>query len=134
MIATTVPEISSHRALSVCVPEYICWQQLRSRDDRQEMESVIHSETLPSEQAGELLNIPRQRAEWGWMSFFVRRLSPGDTYRSQTDREEAGFVLLGGRCQADWGKRPQSIGKRKNVFDGYPYALYLPSGNAVTFT
>jgi 5-deoxy-glucuronate isomerase len=100
----------------------------------QESESVIHSEPLPSGQAGELLHIPRQRAEWEWMSFFVRRLSPGDTYRSETDREEAAFVLLGGRCQADWGERPQSIGKRKNVFDGYPYALYLPSGNAVTFT
>jgi hypothetical protein len=51
-----------------------------------ENESVIHSETLPSEQAGELLYIPRQRAEWEWMSFFVRRLSPGETYRSETDR------------------------------------------------
>jgi hypothetical protein len=30
----------------------------------QESDSVIHSETLSSEQAGELLNIPRQRAEW----------------------------------------------------------------------
>ena len=26
------------------------------------------------------------------------------------------------------------MGKRQNVFDGFPYALYLPAGNAATFT
>jgi 5-deoxy-glucuronate isomerase len=68
------------------------------------------------------------------MSFFVRRLAPGDVYRAETKGEEAVFVLLGGTCTADWGQGAQRIGKRKNVFDGYPYALYLPTGNAVSFT
>jgi len=27
---------------------------------------------------------------------------------------------------ADWGQGPRQVGKRKNVFDGLPYALYLP--------
>jgi 5-deoxy-glucuronate isomerase len=99
-----------------------------------ESESLVHSDNLPREQAGELLQLPRQKANWEWMSFFVRRLNPGDTYKTQTDGEEAAFVLLGGTCRADWGEGAQKIGKRKNVFDGYPYALYLPHGNAVTFT
>ena len=68
------------------------------------------------------------------MSFFVRRLQPNDTYRSTTKGEEAIFVLLGGTCDADWGQGTQRIGKRANVFDGFPYSLYLPSGNSVTFT
>lgn len=43
-------------------------------------------------------------------------------------------MLLGGTSQADWGQGAQQVGKRKDVFDGYPYALYLPTGNTVTFT
>jgi 5-deoxy-glucuronate isomerase len=99
-----------------------------------EFDSLVHSENLPSEQAGEILHLPRQKANWEWMSFFVRRLARGDVYRTTTDGEEVAFVLLGGTCQADWGRGTRQIGKRKNVFDGYPYTLYLPTGNSVNFT
>jgi 5-deoxy-glucuronate isomerase len=99
-----------------------------------ESDSLVHSQNLPSEQAGELLHLPRERANWEWMSFFVRRLSPGDVYSAETRGEEAAFVLLGGTCKADWGRGAERIGKRKNVFDGFPYALYLPTGNKVSFT
>jgi len=98
-----------------------------------ESDVLVHSHNLPPEESGELLNLPRQRANWEWMSFFVRRLAPGDIYQTQTEREEAAFVLLGGTCLADWGKGGQEIGKRRDAFDGFPYALYLPSGNKVTF-
>jgi 5-deoxy-glucuronate isomerase len=99
-----------------------------------ESDSLVHSQDLAAEQAGELLHLPRQKAQWEWMSFFVRRLRPGDSYEARTDGEEAAFVLLGGSCRADWGQGPHHLGKRKNVFDGFPYALYLPTGNRATFT
>jgi 5-deoxy-glucuronate isomerase len=99
-----------------------------------ESDFLVHSQHLPPGQAGELLSLPRQQAMWQWMSFFVRRLLAGDVYQARTDHEEAAFVLLGGTCVADWGQGPQPIGKRKNVFDGYPYSLYLPTGSSVTFT
>ena len=99
-----------------------------------ETDSLVHSENLPAEQPGELLRLPREAAGWEWMSFFVRRLGSGEVYRTTTNGEEAVFVLLGGTCQADWGQGAKRIGKRKNVFDGFPYALYLPTGNQVTFT
>ena len=98
-----------------------------------ESESLVHSENLPVGRGGELLHLPREKAEWEWMSFFVRRLAADDVYRAETNGEEAAFVLLGGICAADWGRGAQRIGKRKNVFDGYPYAVYLPTGNAVSF-
>jgi 5-deoxy-glucuronate isomerase len=98
-----------------------------------EPEPLVHSRSLSPEQAGELLHLPRQKAMWEWMSFFVRRLLPGGTYQATTDGEEAVFVLLGGVCAADWGQGAQRIGKRKNVFDGFPYALYLPTGRSVSF-
>lgn len=65
------------------------------------------------------------------MSLVVRRLVPGDTLPLQTQDEEMALVLLGGECAADWGEGEVLIGGRKNVFDGPPYALYLPSSNRV---
>lgn len=95
---------------------------------------LAHSQNLPPEKSGELLRLTRQEAKWEWMSFFVRRLQPNETYRATTEGEEAAFVLLGGTCLADWGQGAQLIGKRADVFDGFPYALYLPTGNSVSFT
>ena len=99
-----------------------------------ETESLVHSRVLPANDAGELIAFSRTDANWEWMSFFVRRLRPGDTYRCALEHEEGAFVLLGGTCKADWGEGAQKIGQRRNVFDGLPYALYLPSGHGVTFT
>jgi 5-deoxy-glucuronate isomerase len=95
---------------------------------------LVHSTTLSPDQSGELLSLPRQRAAWEWMSFSVRRFQPGDTFRTRTEQEEAAFVILGGRCVADWGSGPQRLGKRKNVFAGFPYTLYLPAMAEVSFT
>ena len=95
---------------------------------------LFHSEKLAENQGGTLLSLPRQRAGWEWMSFTVRRLQQGESFSAKTDHEEAAFVLLGGTCQADWGSGKKKIGKRKNVFDGFPYALYLPTGNEAVFT
>jgi 5-deoxy-glucuronate isomerase len=107
---------------------------LRAGGDVSEKESLIHSRDLPPQLAGELLNLPRRQAGWEWMSFFVRRLQPADVFRARTEFEEAAFVLLGGTCLVDWGSGPKRIGKRKNVFEGFPFALYLPRGNHVIFT
>src|SRR6202521_4018876 len=98
-----------------------------------ESDSLVHSRDLPPDQAGELLHLTRQQAKWEWMSLFVRRLQPGDIYRTRTESAEAAFVLLGGTCTADWGQGSQHIGNRKNVFDGFPYAIYVPTANKVTF-
>jgi 5-deoxy-glucuronate isomerase len=77
--------------------------------------------------------LAREQAKWEWMSFFVRRLQPGDVFQTSTPGEEAAFVMMGGRCVVDWGKGKTPIGKRNDVFDGFPYTLYLPAGNHVEF-
>jgi 5-deoxy-glucuronate isomerase len=94
---------------------------------------LVRSLDLPPQQAGEILHLPRQKAGWEWMSFFVRRLQPGDIFRTRTENEEAAFVFLGGTCRADWGQGIQTAGKRRNVFDGLPYTLYLPAQSEVSF-
>jgi len=95
---------------------------------------LVSSRQLAEGGSGEIFQLSRREAGWEWMSFSVRRLQPGESYSAATSGEEAAFVLLGGQCDADWGQGRRAIGKRKNVFDGLPYALYLPTGNRVTFT
>ena len=94
--------------------------------------SVVHSLRTPHPQSGELLRFDRQEVGWEWMSLVVRRLVPAETLSLHTQGEEMALVFLSGRCVADWGEGQVAIGGRKTVFDGLPYALYLPSGNSVT--
>jgi 5-deoxy-glucuronate isomerase len=94
---------------------------------------LVHSFDLPPQESGELLHLPRKDGNWEWMSFFVRRLQPGKVIRTRTASEEAAFVILGGACVADWGQGSVRLGKRKTVFDGLPYTLYLPAQSEVSF-
>jgi 5-deoxy-glucuronate isomerase len=98
-----------------------------------ERTSLFNSRVLPGDQAGELLHMTREQAGWKWMSLFVRRLQPGNIYQTVTQKEETAFVLLVGKCVADWGAGPKHIGNRASVFEGLPYAIYLPAGHEVTF-
>jgi 5-deoxy-glucuronate isomerase len=94
--------------------------------------SVVHSLSSPRAQSTELLRFSREEVGWEWMSFIVRRLAPGETLSLHAQGEEMALVFLGGRCVADWGQGEVAIGGRKDVFDGLPYTLYLPSANSVT--
>src|SRR5579862_1052808 len=98
-----------------------------------DLPAVVHSRQIAEGQSGELLNFSRASVQWEWMSMAVRRLSPGEAYQAVLTDEEAVFVILGGRCVADWGSGPQLIGGRKNVFDGLPFSLYMPGGSNVKF-
>lgn len=95
---------------------------------------LFSSARIPDGQAGTLLDLPRERVEWKWMDFAVRRLQPGDTFQVSVEKEEAALVLLGGTCIVDWGQGKQRAGRRKNVFDGLPYTLYLPAFHEAVFT
>ena len=76
---------------------------------------------------GDLLSLPRETAGWEWMSFFVHRLTSGQSHTVHSENEEVAIVLLGGKCVADWGEGQHRIGERAHVFDGLPYAIYLPA-------
>ena len=82
-----------------------------------------------SAQSGELVRFTRQDVEWEWMSFFVYRLVPGQDWETRNAEEETVVLLLSGACLAEWGEGWRQIGQRRNVFDGLPYAVYLPAGS-----
>lgn len=94
---------------------------------------IVHSQRFTDGRSGELLNFSRESVQWEWMSMSVRRMAPGESHEAVMRLEEGAFVLLGGRCSADWGAGAKTIGLRKNVFDGLPYCVYLPTGHQVKF-
>jgi len=94
-------------------------------------QDVFHSDM--KRESGLLLDLPRERAGWEWMSFFVHRLAPGQSLELHSDSEEIATVLLGGKCSVDWGEGAREIGERAHVFDGLPYALYLPAKHRASF-
>jgi 5-deoxy-glucuronate isomerase len=93
---------------------------------------VVHSRPLKEGSSGELVSFSREEAGWEWMNFRVTRLNPGEKLERASQKDETVLVLLGGTCHAEWGAGTHVIGKRKNVFDGLPYAIYLPAGHRVS--
>ncbi|MFZ0618541.1 MAG: 5-deoxy-glucuronate isomerase, partial [Candidatus Acidiferrales bacterium] len=91
-------------------------------------EVLIHPTPVPRDKSGVLVSVTRERAKWRTINFSVRRLLAGQYWQSDTRDEEAALVVLGGKATLDWGEGPREIGGRKDVFSGFPYAAYLPSG------
>lgn len=70
-----------------------------------------------------------------YLSFENRKLSNGESYTSANGANELAIVVLGGTCsvksnRGEWN----SIGGRRNVFDGMPFTLYLPIQTEFTIT
>lgn len=89
-------------------------------------EVLNHSAEIPAGKSGVLVSITREQAGWDTINFSVRRLVAGQYWLNNTANEEAALILLGGKATVDWGDGPKEIGGRKDVFSGYPGAVYLP--------
>jgi 5-deoxy-glucuronate isomerase len=94
--------------------------------------TVYHSRNIPPMDDGDLLRFSRKQAGWEWMSFAVQRVNPGRTLTLSPNMEETALILLNGVGVADWGIGERRIGSRASIFDGLPYALYLPHGSHAT--
>jgi len=73
-------------------------------------------------------------AGWLYLSFRVDRLRDGENVTRDTGGEEIALVPLGGRCAVDTGGERYELGERSSVFDGMPWALYLPRDTEFTVT
>jgi 5-deoxy-glucuronate isomerase len=71
-------------------------------------------------------------AAWRYLSFRVERLRDGEQASRETGGEEIALVPLGGRCAVEAGGERWELGGRTNVFDGMPWALYLPRDTEYT--
>ena len=90
---------------------------------------VMRAVPVPAGESGVMLSFTPEEAGWETLGFTARRLAPGDVWKGTTgDDHEAILVVLGGKLTIDWGEGPHALGKRENVFSGYPYSAYLPCG------
>ena len=91
---------------------------------------LVRPRAVPADQSGLLISVTPEEAGWDTLGFSVRRLAKGEVWHESTGNHEAAIVVLGGTMSLDWGEGLQSIGKRHDVFSGYPYCAYLPCGTS----
>ena len=91
-------------------------------------EVLTRPNSVAADKCGVLISVTREQAKWKTINFSVRRLIAGQYWQSDTRDEEAALVMLSGQATVDWGQGSRAVGGRKDVFSGYPYAVYLPSG------
>jgi 5-deoxy-glucuronate isomerase len=71
-------------------------------------------------------DVTPESAAWRYLSFRVEH-APFD---GRADGEEVALVVLGGRCSVESDSERWALGGRESVFDGMPWALYLPLGSS----
>jgi 5-deoxy-glucuronate isomerase len=93
---------------------------------------VVSVNERPDE-SGSVVKVTPESAGWEYVGFEVLRLAEGRTVERGTDGEEVCLVLLAGYCNVSAGENQwRGIGGRDSVFEGLPYAVYLPPGTQYT--
>jgi len=78
------------------------------------------------------MNAPAAAIGFTDLSFKVERLIAGDRCTHDTGGNECCLVILGGTCDVEGNRGSwKNVGKRATVFDGMPYALYLPPSSSI---
>ena len=83
--------------------------------------------------SGETMLMTPESSGFEYLTFRARSLVRGESFSSETANNEMGLVVLGGRCSVESpaGSWP-NFGGRAHVFNGLPYALYLPIETSFT--
>lgn len=80
-----------------------------------------------------ITRVTPQIAEWDYLSIESRRLPRAAEWQSETDTNEMAIVVLGGAGSVHSSRGTwEHIGRRANVFEGMPYAVYLPPHTSFT--
>jgi 5-deoxy-glucuronate isomerase len=83
---------------------------------------------------GEWKQVDPASASWDYLSFRVERVADGEQVSGSTGEEEIALVTLGGRCAVESAGERWELGGRAHVFDGMPWALYLPRDTDYTLS
>ncbi|MBA3513192.1 MAG: 5-deoxy-glucuronate isomerase [Pyrinomonadaceae bacterium] len=90
-------------------------------------EDLLIKPSAASSSSGETLEVTPDLTGFEYLTFRIRKMSSGEKFSSETGDCELGMVVLGGRCSVEstagsW----MDFGGRAHVFEGLPYALYVP--------
>jgi 5-deoxy-glucuronate isomerase len=82
------------------------------------------------------LSVDPTLAGWRYLSFRTLRLAAGETFDLPADGQETAVVVLGGGGVhvAPEGSVGFPLDGRRSVWDGLPWATYLPGGTAARIT
>jgi len=86
---------------------------------------LLHSTTRTGDTAS-LISVTPQSASWVYCSLNVVSLLSGTDWSGMSGTEELGLVVLSGACEISSGDKSWSLKGRTGIFDGQPWALYLP--------
>jgi 5-deoxy-glucuronate isomerase len=92
------------------------------------MTTRLRSKVLGPNESGALVELTPREAGWDYVGFAVRQIAAGDTWTGDSAGTELCIVLLEGACRVRWAGSEAQLGPRRDVFSGYPHALYLPPG------
>jgi 5-deoxy-glucuronate isomerase len=100
---------------------------------RERPPALIRPRALGDDASGVIVSVTPLEAGWQFISFAVRRLAAGASWQTDTQNQEACFVLLQGRLRVTWddGASEHVLGPRASVFASYPHAAYVPAGSRV---
>jgi 5-deoxy-glucuronate isomerase len=77
--------------------------------------------------SGVFARVTPEQAGWEYLNMAALRLKASERYAGSTHGHEHVTVLLGGRANIRSGTGDfLNVGRRASVFDGLPYAVYLP--------
>jgi 5-deoxy-glucuronate isomerase len=83
---------------------------------------------------GEWDAVDPSSTSWRYLSFRVESLRDGREISQQTNGTEVALVPLGGSCVVESGGDRWELGGRASMFEGMPWALYLPTECDYTIT
>jgi 5-deoxy-glucuronate isomerase len=92
----------------------------------------VRSRVVRPSESRLLISVTPRQAGWRYVRFAVRQIAANDSWRGSTVNEELCLVLLEGRCRVSWDGVEAEIGPRRDVFSGYPHAVYFPRGTKFT--
>jgi 5-deoxy-glucuronate isomerase len=100
---------------------------------------LFRSSTPRPDRTRTVIDVSPARVGWKYVQFAVHRIVPAQPWTSRTGRHECCLVLLRGTCSveytsSDGDRRIATLGPRRDVFSGYPHAIYLPPRTRIQVT
>ena len=89
----------------------------------------------PRSNSEEYMRVTPEQARWKLLHFAARHIKRKQPWVHFTGKSEYTLVILGGVCSVHSSRGTwENVGRRPNVFQGMPYALYLPRQTEFTLT
>ncbi len=85
----------------------------------------------PNHESQTVIDVTPRSAEWGYLSFQVIALKPGEGFSLSTASNEVAVVPLAGQATFEADGEQFEV-SREGVFDELPHILYLPPGEVVS--